>query len=48
LIDDANPARLDPHLLAAGLEPMSYEYQVHRVALQRAIAIVREYSRNPK
>ncbi len=48
LIDDVNPACLDSHLLAAGLEPLSYEYQVHRVALQRAIAIVREYGRNPK
>jgi carbon-monoxide dehydrogenase medium subunit len=42
LIDNPDAALLDPHLDAAGLEPGSYEYQVHRVALERAAAIVRE------
>jgi carbon-monoxide dehydrogenase medium subunit len=38
----------DAHLEAAGLAPGSYEYQVHRVALMRAAAIVREHGRNPQ
>jgi carbon-monoxide dehydrogenase medium subunit len=42
LLDNPNAALLDPHLDAAGLETGSYEYQVHRVALERAAAIVRE------
>jgi carbon-monoxide dehydrogenase medium subunit len=42
LLDNSNAALLDPHLDAAGLETGSYEYQVHRVALERAAAIVRE------
>jgi carbon-monoxide dehydrogenase medium subunit len=48
LIDDATPAALDPHLLDAGLEPGSYEYQVHRVALERAAATLRTHGRNPQ
>ncbi|MFC0401599.1 FAD binding domain-containing protein [Paraburkholderia rhizosphaerae] len=47
LLDDPSPAAPDPHLLDAGLEPGSYEYQVHRVALERAIATLRTYGRNP-
>jgi carbon-monoxide dehydrogenase medium subunit len=43
LIDTSMP---DAHLEAAGLTPGSYEYQVHRVALMRAAAIVREHGRN--
>jgi carbon-monoxide dehydrogenase medium subunit len=42
LIDHPDTSRLDPHLEAAGLEAGSYEYQVHRVALERAAAIARE------
>jgi aerobic carbon-monoxide dehydrogenase medium subunit len=45
LIDTSMP---DAHLEAAGLAPGSYEYQVHRVALMRAAAIVREHGRNPQ
>jgi carbon-monoxide dehydrogenase medium subunit len=42
LLDNPDPALLDPHLDAAGLEAGSYEYQVHRVTLERAAAMVRE------
>jgi carbon-monoxide dehydrogenase medium subunit len=42
LIDHPDVARLDPHLDAAGLESGSYEYLVHRVALERAAAMIRE------
>jgi carbon-monoxide dehydrogenase medium subunit len=42
LIDNPDAALLDRHLDAAGLEAGSYEYQVHRVAFERAAAIVRE------
>jgi carbon-monoxide dehydrogenase medium subunit len=42
LLDNPDAALLDPHLDAAGLETGSYEYQVHRVAFERAAAIVRE------
>jgi carbon-monoxide dehydrogenase medium subunit len=42
LLDSADAALLDPHLDAAGLEAGSYEYQVHRVALERASAMVRD------
>ena len=45
---DALAALLAPHLEAAGLEAGSYEYQVHRVALTRAAAIVRIHGRNPE
>jgi carbon-monoxide dehydrogenase medium subunit len=47
LIDAPDPAALEPHLLDAGLEPGSYEYQVHRVALERAAATLRTHGRNP-
>ncbi|GAB7522095.1 FAD binding domain-containing protein [Paraburkholderia sp. 2C] len=47
LIDARDPAALEPHLLDAGLEPDSYEYQVHRVALERAAATLRTHGRNP-
>jgi carbon-monoxide dehydrogenase medium subunit len=46
LIDDPSPAALEPHLLDAGLEPGSYEYQVHRVALERAAVTLRTHGRN--
>ncbi|CAB3764750.1 FAD binding domain-containing protein [Paraburkholderia humisilvae] len=46
LIDAPSPAAFDPHLLDAGLEPGSYEYQVHRVALERAAATLRTHGRN--
>jgi carbon-monoxide dehydrogenase medium subunit len=36
LIDAWNDQLADPWLLAAGIEPDSYEYETHRVALQRA------------
>lgn len=36
LIDTWNDQLADPWLLAAGIEPGSYEYETHRVALQRA------------
>ncbi|MEQ7918483.1 FAD binding domain-containing protein [Xanthomonas sp. WHRI 1810A] len=36
LIDAWDDALADPWLLAAGIEPDSYEYHIHRVALQRA------------
>lgn len=36
LIDGWEDTLADPWLLAAGIEPDSYEYQIHRVALQRA------------
>lgn len=36
LIDAWDDALVDPWLLAAGIEPDSYEYHIHRVALQRA------------
>ncbi|MFM0036980.1 FAD binding domain-containing protein [Paraburkholderia strydomiana] len=42
LLDSADAVLLDPHLDAAGLEAGSYEYQVHRVALERASAMVRD------
>jgi carbon-monoxide dehydrogenase medium subunit len=45
LLDNPDAALLDPHLDAAGLETGSYEYLVHRVALERAAAIVRENRR---
>jgi aerobic carbon-monoxide dehydrogenase medium subunit len=45
LLHNADAALLDPYLLAAGLGAGSYEYQVHRVALERAAAIVRENRR---
>jgi aerobic carbon-monoxide dehydrogenase medium subunit len=48
LVDDATAAALEPHLLDAGLEPGSYEYQVHRVALERAAATLRTHGRNPQ
>jgi aerobic carbon-monoxide dehydrogenase medium subunit len=48
LIDNPDPALLDRHLTAAGLDDGSYEFQVHRVALARAAAIVREQGRNPQ
>ncbi|APR38975.1 FAD binding domain-containing protein [Paraburkholderia sp. SOS3] len=48
LIDAPQPATLEPHLLDAGLEPGSYEYQVHRVALERAAATLRTDGRNPQ
>jgi carbon-monoxide dehydrogenase medium subunit len=50
LIDDPNPdaAVLDEHVGAAGLAIGSYEFQVHRVALARAAATIREHGRNPK
>ncbi|WP_454733377.1 MULTISPECIES: FAD binding domain-containing protein [Cupriavidus] len=35
------------HVEAAGLDADSYEFQVHRVALERAIAIVQRHGRNP-
>jgi carbon-monoxide dehydrogenase medium subunit len=46
LISDTDTALLDQHVSAAGLAPGSYEFQVHRVALARAAAIVREHGRN--
>src|ERR1700754_2725267 len=48
LVIDASAAALEPHLLDAGLEAGSYEYQVHRVALERAIAALRTHGRNPQ
>ena len=48
LVADASAAALEPHLLDAGLEAGSYEYQVHRVALERAIAALRTHGRNPQ
>ncbi|CDY77654.1 Carbon monoxide dehydrogenase medium chain [Caballeronia glathei] len=48
LVDDPSPALLDPCLTGAGLEPGTYEYQVHRVALMRAAATLREHGRNPQ
>jgi carbon-monoxide dehydrogenase medium subunit len=36
LIDAWSDQLADPWLLAAGIEPDSYEYETHRVALQRA------------
>jgi carbon-monoxide dehydrogenase medium subunit len=48
LVDDPASALLEPHLMDAGLEPGSYEYQVHRVALERAAATLREHGRNPQ
>jgi aerobic carbon-monoxide dehydrogenase medium subunit len=48
LLDDPSPGALEPHLLDAGLEPGSYEYQVHRVALERAAATLRTHRRNPQ
>jgi carbon-monoxide dehydrogenase medium subunit len=47
LIDYSDTARLDSHLNAAGLEPGSYEHQVHRVALERAAAMIRENRKQP-
>jgi carbon-monoxide dehydrogenase medium subunit len=47
LIDHPDAAQLDPHLDGAGLEPGSYEYQVHRVALERATAMIRENRKQP-
>jgi aerobic carbon-monoxide dehydrogenase medium subunit len=48
LIDNIDPSLADQHLAAAGLVHGSYEFQVHRVALERAAAIVREHGRNPQ
>jgi carbon-monoxide dehydrogenase medium subunit len=48
LVADASAAALEPHLLDAGLEAGSYEYQVHRVALERALAALRTHGRNPQ
>jgi carbon-monoxide dehydrogenase medium subunit len=48
LLDADAGALLDEHIGAAGLDAGSYEFQVHRVALERAASIVREHGRNPK
>jgi carbon-monoxide dehydrogenase medium subunit len=45
---DGETVLIDQHLENAGLASGSYEYQVHRVALIRAAAIIREHSRNPQ
>ncbi|NPT37293.1 FAD binding domain-containing protein [Paraburkholderia xenovorans] len=48
LIDDADPHThaYDAHLEAAGVEAGTYEHQVHRVALVRAAAIIRNQGGN--
>ncbi|CAB3746514.1 FAD binding domain-containing protein [Paraburkholderia solisilvae] len=46
LLDDPTSAALEPPLRDAGLEPGSYEYQVHHVALERAAATLRTDGRN--
>ena len=48
LLDPGAGALLDEHIGAAGLDAGSYEFQVHRVALERAASIIREHCRNPQ
>jgi len=48
LLERDDPALHAQHLEHAGLQPGSYSYQVHRVALERAARMAREYRRTPQ